>query len=176
MDWRSSYRTRSRFVFPSNCIDLELTGRVDQRLALPSDSYLVNYFNALDEFLDVGPPVYFVMQDVDVRARKRQQEVSGRFSTSDPFSLANILEAERKRPESSLIAEPPLVPSSLAVEREADLYPVLYGSTIISNGSIHFSKIAVVSRRPIRPSSARATLIHPVDPASKDASRRGISQ
>lgn len=94
---------------------MPLTRCADQRLALPADSYLVNYFNALDEFLDVGPPVYFVMQDVDVRKRKQQQEVSGRFSTSDPFSLANVLEAERKRPDSSFLAEPPSVLSSLLV-------------------------------------------------------------
>ena len=45
----------------------------DQRLALPSDSYLVNYFDNLDAYLDVGPPVYFVSKDVDVTQRLGQQ-------------------------------------------------------------------------------------------------------
>ena len=38
-----------------------------------------------------------------------QQALCGRFSTCDDFSLANVLEAERKRPESSYLAEPPAV-------------------------------------------------------------------
>jgi Niemann-Pick C1 protein len=81
----------------------------DQRLALPSDSYLVDYFNALDAYLDVGPPVYFVVRDVDVTDRPGQQSLCGRFSTCQSFSIANVLEAERKRPESSFISETPAV-------------------------------------------------------------------
>lgn len=79
---------------------------LDQRLALPSDSYLVPYFDAMDKFLDVGPPVYFVSTDVDVKARSGQQKLCGRFTTCKETSVANILEGERKRPESSFISEP----------------------------------------------------------------------
>ncbi|KAI5478579.1 vacuolar membrane protein [Pseudohyphozyma bogoriensis] len=86
-----------------------ITLGLDQRLALPSNSYLVNYFNAVDTFLDVGPPVYFVMKDVNVSARANQQRVCGRFSTCQELSLANVLEAERKRSDASFIAEPPAV-------------------------------------------------------------------
>ena len=82
---------------------------LDQRLALPQDSYLVNYFNALDRYLDVGPPVYFVATGVDPRHRADQQHLCGRFTTCDELSLANVLEAERKRPETSFLAEPPAV-------------------------------------------------------------------
>ncbi|KAH9938246.1 patched family-domain-containing protein [Fomitopsis serialis] len=70
----------------------------DQRLALPSESYLVSYFDSVDSYLEIGPPVYFVVHDVD--------NICGRFTTCDDFSVANILEAERKRPQSSFIAEP----------------------------------------------------------------------
>ncbi|SJL01723.1 related to NCR1-transmembrane glycoprotein, involved in sphingolipid metabolism [Armillaria ostoyae] len=79
---------------------------LDQRLALPSESYLVPYFNKLDEYLDVGPPVYFVSTDVNVTQRSGQQALCGRFTTCNEFSIANILEAERKRPETSFISEP----------------------------------------------------------------------
>ena len=79
---------------------------IDQRLALPSESYLVGYFNALDMYLDVGPPVFFVSRAVDVTRRSNQQALCGRFTTCNPLSLANLLEAERKRPESSFISEP----------------------------------------------------------------------
>jgi Niemann-Pick C1 protein len=78
----------------------------DQRLALPSESYLVPYFDDMNAYLDVGPPVYFVSHDVDVTARPGQQELCGRFTTCDDFSVANVLEAERKRPQSSFISEP----------------------------------------------------------------------
>ncbi|KAJ6629226.1 multidrug efflux transporter AcrB transmembrane domain-containing protein [Mycena sp. CBHHK59/15] len=79
---------------------------LDQRLALPSESYLVSYFNNLDMYLDVGPPVYFVSHDIDVTQRLGQQALCGRFTTCEDFSVANSLEAERKRPESSFISEP----------------------------------------------------------------------
>jgi Niemann-Pick C1 protein len=75
-------------------------------LALPSESYLVPYFDSVDTYLDVGPPVYFVSHDIDVTTRVSQQHLCGRFTTCDDFSIANVLEAERKRPESSFIAEP----------------------------------------------------------------------
>lgn len=38
--------------------------------------------------------------------RPGQQELCGRFTTCDEFSVANVLEAERKRPESSFISQP----------------------------------------------------------------------
>ncbi|KAI0068877.1 multidrug efflux transporter AcrB transmembrane domain-containing protein [Artomyces pyxidatus] len=79
---------------------------LDQRLALPSDSYLVSYFNDMDAYLDIGPPVYFVTHDVDVTQRQGQRSLCGRFTTCDDFSVANTLEAERKRPEVSFISQP----------------------------------------------------------------------
>ncbi|GAA6000492.1 sphingolipid transporter [Rhodotorula paludigena] len=86
-------------------IDLGL----DQRLALPSSSYLVDYFNAVDEYLDVGPPVYFVAEGLNATALPNIRHLCSRFSTCDDYSLANVLEAERKRSESSYLAEPPAV-------------------------------------------------------------------
>ncbi|OCF34304.1 niemann-Pick C1 protein [Kwoniella heveanensis BCC8398] len=84
-----------------------ITLGLDQRLALPAESYLVQYFNALDAYLDVGPPVYFVAQGADVPTRHGQQQLCGRFTTCMDLSAANTLEAERKRPESSFVASPP---------------------------------------------------------------------
>ncbi|KAL6309624.1 multidrug efflux transporter AcrB transmembrane domain-containing protein [Sparassis latifolia] len=78
----------------------------DQRLALPSESYLIPYFNNVDAYLDIGPPVYFVVHDVDIARRSGQQQLCGRFTTCEDSSIANVLEAERKRRDSSFIAEP----------------------------------------------------------------------
>ncbi|CUS13008.1 unnamed protein product [Tuber aestivum] len=79
---------------------------LDQRIAIPNDSYLIGYFNDLYHYLGVGPPVYFVTRDYNVTTREAQQSLCGHFSTCDTFSLSNVLEQERKRPEISYIAEP----------------------------------------------------------------------
>ncbi|GIZ00033.1 NPC intracellular cholesterol transporter 1 [Caerostris extrusa] len=42
-----------------NKIDIGL----DQELAMPEDSYMLNYFRYLSKYLSVGPPVYFVVTD-----------------------------------------------------------------------------------------------------------------
>ncbi|KAF2192850.1 multidrug efflux transporter AcrB transmembrane domain-containing protein [Zopfia rhizophila CBS 207.26] len=77
---------------------------LDQRIAIPSDSYLIPYFNDLYDYFDAGPPVYFVTKELNVTKRKHQQELCGRFATCHQNSLANIIELERKRPESSYLA------------------------------------------------------------------------
>lgn len=79
---------------------------LDQRLAIPQGSYLIDYFNSIYEYLNVGPPVFFVVKDSNVTARDIQQKLCGKFSTCDEFSLANILEQEYKRGEMSTISEP----------------------------------------------------------------------
>lgn len=84
----------------------KITLGLDQRLAIPSESYLVQYFDDLSNYLNVGPPVYFVVPDLNVTSRKGQQQLCGRFSTCDEFSLVNVLEQERKRANSSTLADP----------------------------------------------------------------------
>lgn len=79
---------------------------LDQRIALPSDSYLVPYFNDLDQYFNVGPPVYFVVSDANMTDRQVQKKICGRFAACDEFSLANVLEQERKRSAVSYIGEP----------------------------------------------------------------------
>lgn len=77
---------------------------LDQRIAIPRDSYLIPYFDDLYAYFDTGPPVYFVTRELNATERKHQQELCGRFSTCDPFSMANVLEQEAKRPEVSYIS------------------------------------------------------------------------
>ncbi|KAG0235375.1 hypothetical protein BGW42_005354 [Actinomortierella wolfii] len=88
------------------CLLPSLELGLDQRLALPHDSYLVPFFNDLDTYFRVGPPVYFVVSDVDVTQREGQQKLCGRFSTCARDSLGNVLEQERKRPHVSSIEQP----------------------------------------------------------------------
>lgn len=79
---------------------------LDQRIAIPKNSYLVDYFNSVYDYFNSGPPVFFVVRDLDVTQRGYQQQICGRFATCDKFSLANILEQEFKRLKKSMIAEP----------------------------------------------------------------------
>ncbi|KAI7816819.1 patched family-domain-containing protein [Gamsiella multidivaricata] len=91
------------------CLLPSLEIGLDQRLALPNDSYMVQFFNDLDGYFRVGPPVYFVVQDVDTTTRHGQQQICARFSTCSDSSIANVLEQERKRPQVSYIEQPAAV-------------------------------------------------------------------
>lgn len=77
---------------------------LDQRIAFPKSSYLIPYFNDLDAYFNTGPPVYFVVHDLNVTERKHQQALCERYSTCHTFSLANVLEQESKRPNVSYIS------------------------------------------------------------------------
>ncbi|KAK0629211.1 sterol-sensing domain of SREBP cleavage-activation-domain-containing protein [Bombardia bombarda] len=79
---------------------------LDQRVAIPDDSYLIPYFNDLYDYFDAGPPVYFVTREFNATAKKHQQQICARYTTCQQMSLTNILEQERKRPEVSYIASP----------------------------------------------------------------------
>jgi Niemann-Pick C1 protein len=76
---------------------------LDQRIAIPSDSYLIQYFDDLYAYFGSGPPVYFVTRDLNTTERHHQQQVCGRFTTCEEYSLASILEQESKRPNVSYI-------------------------------------------------------------------------
>ncbi len=36
---------------------------LDQKLALPKDSFLLDWFNDMNKYLHTGPPVYFVVKE-----------------------------------------------------------------------------------------------------------------
>ncbi|KAI4276572.1 MAG: hypothetical protein LQ337_002402 [Flavoplaca oasis] len=76
---------------------------LDQRQAFPRDSYLIPYFNDLDDYFNTGPPVYFVVKDLDVSERLHQQELCARYSSCHSFSLTNVLEQESKRSDVSYV-------------------------------------------------------------------------
>jgi Niemann-Pick C1 protein len=78
---------------------------LDQRYAVPSDSYLIQYFNDLYDYFGTGPPVYFVTRGLNATARVHQQQICGAFSTCDEYSLEYILAQESKRPKVSYIGE-----------------------------------------------------------------------
>ncbi|PKY06116.1 patched sphingolipid transporter [Aspergillus campestris IBT 28561] len=77
---------------------------LDQRIALPSDSYLIQYFDDMNAYFQSGPPVYFVTRDVNVTERSHQQQLCGRFTSCEEYSLPFVLEQESKRPNVSYIS------------------------------------------------------------------------
>lgn len=51
---------------------------LDQSLSMPQDSYVLQYFHNLSEYLSIGPPVYFVVEDGhDYSTRKGQNDICG---------------------------------------------------------------------------------------------------
>ncbi|KAK4135014.1 multidrug efflux transporter AcrB transmembrane domain-containing protein [Trichocladium antarcticum] len=79
---------------------------LDQRVAIPDESYLIPYFNDLYDYFDAGPPVFFVTREFNATEREGQQKICSRFTTCKQLSLTNILEQERKREEVSYISSP----------------------------------------------------------------------
>ncbi|KAG8196482.1 hypothetical protein JTE90_012299 [Oedothorax gibbosus] len=49
------------------CLSIAVIDKIDvgldQKLSMPKDSYVLKYFTKLEEYLSVGPPVYFVIKD-----------------------------------------------------------------------------------------------------------------
>ncbi|KAL7750576.1 niemann-Pick type C- protein 1 [Sorochytrium milnesiophthora] len=80
---------------------------LDQREALPRQSYLVSYFDDMDKYLEVGPPLYFVTKDVDFVNRTGQRPLCARLPECKNTSVPTLIEQERKRPNVSYFAEPP---------------------------------------------------------------------
>ncbi|KAF6842989.1 Niemann-Pick type C-related protein 1 [Colletotrichum musicola] len=109
---------------------------LDQRVAIPDGSYLIPYFNDLYAYMETGPPVYFVTRELNATQRRHQREICARFTTCDTFSLTNILEGERKRPEVSYISSPT---ASWIDDYFLWLNPDLGDSCCVDNGKACFA-------------------------------------
>ena len=79
---------------------------LDQRIALPRDSHMVKYFDDFESYFNVGPPVYFMVKNINLTNFEGQSITCARYSNCSTWSIANILEQERKRPNISYIAQP----------------------------------------------------------------------
>ncbi|KAM0682374.1 niemann-Pick type C- protein 1 [Mitosporidium daphniae] len=78
---------------------------LEQRLAVPSDSYLVPYFDALETELLVGPPLFFVLRNADVAGSTSiQRSIATRFyqDIMDELSIGSIVEVNKGEPGSYL--------------------------------------------------------------------------
>lgn len=86
-------------VLPS--IDVGL----DQQLSMPEDSYVLEYFKAMFNYLSVGPPVYFVVKDTGLKYEDFEQQDLIRAG-ENPYSLASQIYSASKRSNMTFIAKP----------------------------------------------------------------------
>ncbi|XP_034472622.1 NPC intracellular cholesterol transporter 1 [Drosophila innubila] len=97
------------------CASIALVPKIDigldQELAMPEDSFVLHYIKSLNEHLNIGPPVYFVLKgDIDFANTSNQNLVcSGRYCNDDS-ALTQLYLASRRsnltyiaRPASSWI-------------------------------------------------------------------------
>lgn len=78
----------------------------------------------------------------------------GRFSTCEELSLANVLEAERKRPDSSFIAEPPYV-ATIKPTKSPDPDPKISWQRCVAR---RFLPVAESSARRLLPSQEEESI------------------
>ena len=94
-------------AFSSMMLALDVERGLDQRLAVPRDSFLIPYFDNLAAFVRVGPPVYFVVSGVDLSVTEEQSKMCTRMKRCSNTSVPALLHAAQRAPSATRIALPP---------------------------------------------------------------------
>jgi Niemann-Pick C1 protein len=81
---------------------------LDQKLAMPKDSYVLNYFTGLENYLSVGPPVYFIVNEdaLNYTNIDDQNLLCGTSGCSAMSLLGQVGQALRQ-PKLNYLAQPP---------------------------------------------------------------------
>lgn len=77
---------------------------LEQTVALPKDSYLQDYFNDIASQLRVGPPVYFVQKNLDIRPQSEDVNKTCSTAGCHPNSMLNQIQNAAQIAPSSHIA------------------------------------------------------------------------
>lgn len=79
---------------------------LDQQLAMPEDSHVLKYFQFLNEYLSIGPPMYFVVKEGLNYSETNTQNLicGGKYCNSDSLSTQIFIAAQQ--PNITYIAKP----------------------------------------------------------------------
>ncbi|GER50439.1 Niemann-Pick C1 protein [Striga asiatica] len=94
------------FTLASIALCSRIEPGLEQQIVLPRDSYLQGYFSNISEYLRIGPPLYFVVQNYNFSSESRQTNQLCSISQCDSNSLLNEIARASLVPESSYIAKP----------------------------------------------------------------------
>jgi len=82
------------FFFASLCLVPRVKTGLDQKLSMPSDSYVLDYFESLEKYLSVGVPVYFVIkQGQDYSSVENQNLICATVGCNSDSFLNQIKQA-----------------------------------------------------------------------------------
>lgn len=85
-----------------------ISAGLDQKLSMPKDSYVLNYFYGLENYLSVGPPVYFVVNEDAINyTNVNDQDLLCGTSGCSPISLLGQVGQALRQPDLYYLAQPP---------------------------------------------------------------------
>lgn len=79
---------------------------LDQELSMPDDSFVLKYFQFLQMYLSIGPPMYFVVTGLNYSDTNQQNLICGGLSCNDDSLYAQIYVAS-KTPNYTYVARRP---------------------------------------------------------------------
>ncbi|KAJ4811770.1 Niemann-Pick C1-like protein 1 [Rhynchospora pubera] len=94
------------FFFTSIALSARLQPGLEQRIVLPRNSYLQGYFSDLEEYLRVGPPVYFVVKNFNYSMEANQTNKICSINQCNSDSLLNQITQASFDAKSTFIAKP----------------------------------------------------------------------
>lgn len=82
---------------------------LDQEISMPDDSFVLKYFQAMQNFLSVGPPFYIVVNSTNLKFDYAKDDIRnkicGGFGCNED-SLQNMVAMWSKKAERTYIASP----------------------------------------------------------------------
>ncbi|KQJ84058.1 hypothetical protein BRADI_5g18407v3 [Brachypodium distachyon] len=93
-------------AFASIAMTTRLQPGLEQQIVLPRNSYLQGYFNDLEKYMKVGPPLYFVVKDFNYSSASENTNQICSINQCNSNSLSNEIARQSLSPETSYIAKP----------------------------------------------------------------------
>uniref|UniRef100_A0A0E0KTY8 SSD domain-containing protein n=1 Tax=Oryza punctata TaxID=4537 RepID=A0A0E0KTY8_ORYPU len=94
------------FSFASIALSTRLQPGLEQKIVLPRDSYLQDYFDDLATYMKVGPPLYFVVKNFNYSSASEHTNQICSINQCNSNSLLNEIAKQSLSPEKSYIAKP----------------------------------------------------------------------